>query len=429
MVAHRDKWIANGLATGPTNKERFETAVRKCYAAAKLAPPKVVVWVPSPMVLCFAAPTAAYLIARHRGELPDSAVRSAVDSAVDSAVGSAVGSAVRSAVRSAVDSAVRSAVDSEAGQSDDARGALRTIRQLYYNFIGGNQWPGWQSYVTFLLQECNLTLGDDLDDAASAYAATAEGYGWWWPHKDFVMVSELPLHIDRDARGRLHSGCTRLGPRRVRRCEEIVTIGSLFSGIGGLELGLERAGLGPVVWQCEIDPLCIRVLEKHWPEAERIGDAVLYPRRWPQVDTLCGGFPCQSVSSAGPKEGMHVGFRKSSLWRAFGYVLDVIHPRNVVVENVASGARLWLDHVVGDLLGRGYRARAFEIDTRELGLPCSRPRIFVVAHPDEDCEPARALDGEVAVLPQAAGDLRGWRHAPPERLRVDAGLSDGLDRV
>lgn len=74
-----------------------------------------------------------------------------------------------------------------------------------------------------------------------------------------------------------------------------MTIGSLFSGIGGLELGLERAGLGPVLWQVEKDPYCRRVLAKHWPNVERFDDVTtVRTAALCHVDIICGGFPCQA---------------------------------------------------------------------------------------------------------------------------------------
>jgi DNA (cytosine-5)-methyltransferase 1 len=78
-------------------------------------------------------------------------------------------------------------------------------------------------------------------------------------------------------------------------------IGSLFAGVGGLEKGLEDAGVGHVVWQCEIDPFCRAVLARHWPEAKRYDDVRQIGRRsrarkevpeeLPAVDLICGGFP------------------------------------------------------------------------------------------------------------------------------------------
>lgn len=116
-----------------------------------------------------------------------------------------------------------------------------------------------------------------------------------------------------------------------------MTIGSLFAGIGGLELGLERAGLGPVVWQVEIDPYCRSVLARHWPNAvrypdvQRVGSANLSP-----VDIICGGFPCQDVSGAGKGAGLAVGTR-SGLWYEYRRIVAELAPRVVVAENVASG--------------------------------------------------------------------------------------------
>jgi DNA (cytosine-5)-methyltransferase 1 len=157
----------------------------------------------------------------------------------------------------------------------------------------------------------------------------------------------------------------------------MMTIGSLFSGIGGLELGLERAGLGPVLWQCEIDPFCRAVLAKHWPDVERFED-VTQPRSYPHVDLICGGFPCQDVSSGGKRRG--IGGSRSGLWWYFARVVAQVRPRYVVVENVSSGARRWLHHVREGLHVLGYRTSALGVAARDVGAPHRRARVFVVAY-------------------------------------------------
>jgi hypothetical protein len=80
------------------------------------------------------------------------------------------------------------------------------------------------------------------------------------------------------------------------------TVGSLFSGIGGMDLGLERAGM-TVIWQSEIDPYACRVLAKHWPNVPNLGDVTTID--WSTVerpDLVCGGYPCQPFSLAGTEE-------------------------------------------------------------------------------------------------------------------------------
>ena len=155
-----------------------------------------------------------------------------------------------------------------------------------------------------------------------------------------------------------------------------LTIGSLFAGIGGLELGLEWAGLGPVLWQVEIDPFCRAVLARHWPNVTRYND-VTRPRNYPNVDVVCGGFPCQDVSVAGAGRG--IGGARSSLWWHFADVVRQVRPRFVVVENVASGAKRWLPHVRHQLHVLGYGTRAVALSAFDVGAPHLRRRIFVVA--------------------------------------------------
>jgi DNA-cytosine methyltransferase len=159
-------------------------------------------------------------------------------------------------------------------------------------------------------------------------------------------------------------------------------IGSLFSGIGGLELGLEWVGLGPVVFQVEKDAFCRQVLAKHWPDANRsvidvkcAGSATL-----PPVPIICGGFPCQDVSGAG--KGAGLDGTRSGLWWEYRRIVDELRPAVVVIENVASGAKRWLCPVRRSLHELGYRTRALGVSAADVGAPHLRKRIFVVAYAD-----------------------------------------------
>lgn len=147
-----------------------------------------------------------------------------------------------------------------------------------------------------------------------------------------------------------------------------ITIGSLFSGIGGFELGLGWAGFGPVVWQVEIDAFCREILAKHWPSATRY----LAP-----VDLICGGFPCQDVSGAG--RGAGLAGSRSGLWYEMRRVVDEMRPRLVAVENVASGQSRWVCEVRSDLRALGYRTLALGIGANDVGAPHRRARVFVIA--------------------------------------------------
>ena len=176
----------------------------------------------------------------------------------------------------------------------------------------------------------------------------------------------------------------------------MITIGSLFSGIGGLELGLEWAGLGPVLWQVECNPTARAVLAQHWPETTRhddvhaVGRATLAP-----VGLICGGFPCQDVSAAGLRVGLQGA--RSGLWFEYSRIVSELRPRWVVVENVTSGAHLWVDAVRAGLERLGYATLPVPLAAADVGASHLRERIFIVAtDTHRDGKPARTKHAKVA---------------------------------
>lgn len=206
-------------------------------------------------------------------------------------------------------------------------------------------------------------------------------------------------------------------------------IGSLFSGIGGLELGLERAGLGYVAWQCEKDDYRRSVLERHWPTVYRYDDVESIPRFPPPVDILCGGFPCQDLSGAhtnGKRRGLEGP--KSGLWSQFRELAEGIEPDWVIVENVYP-AHDWLPFVRRDLHEIGYSSVPFLLRAEDVGAPHERPRVFLVAHADSQGKPLRAVDAEVAGVRALSECRRDWGSTPPGGFRVDDGVPAGLDRL
>ena len=155
-------------------------------------------------------------------------------------------------------------------------------------------------------------------------------------------------------------------------------VGSLFSGIGGLELGLERAGM-TVSWQVECDPYASKVLAKHWPNVPRFIDVrEVGKHNLSHVNIICGGFPCQDISVAGRREG--ITGKRSGLWKEFARIIDEIRPAFVLIENVPALRSRGLSVVLGDLAALGYDAEWDCLSASSLGAPHVRDRIFVVAN-------------------------------------------------
>jgi len=155
--------------------------------------------------------------------------------------------------------------------------------------------------------------------------------------------------------------------------------GSLFSGIGGFDLGLERAGF-TISWQVEIDPYCQRVLAKHWPNVTRYGDITAMDWTTVQpVDLLCGGFPCQDLSFAGKRAG--IDGARSGLWSEYVRAIRHLRPRYVLVENVPGLlTNQYLGRVLGDLAQSGYDAEWDCIPASAVGAPHRRDRVWIVAY-------------------------------------------------
>lgn len=155
---------------------------------------------------------------------------------------------------------------------------------------------------------------------------------------------------------------------------------SLFTGLGGMDLGLEWAGMR-CVGQCEIDPYATRVLEKHWPRVRRHGDIHTFPPEpigeW-SCGILVGGPPCQPVSVAGKRLGEA---DERWLWDEYRRVISILRPAYVVIENVPGLIVRGLASILRDLAALGYDAEWDCIPANVFGLPHIRERVFIVAYP------------------------------------------------
>ncbi|GAA1485689.1 DNA cytosine methyltransferase [Brachybacterium fresconis] len=226
-------------------------------------------------------------------------------------------------------------------------------------------------------------------------------------------------------------------------------IGSLFSGYGGLDLAVEHATGGETVWFSELNENVARVFSHHWPDAPNLGDiSTIDWGQVPPVDVLCGGFPCQDISTVGKQAGLAPGTR-SGLWSFMAAAIEALQPRLVVIENVrgllstravrpemqgatpdernpdpataaiataADGATATLRNlepdrwglgdgparplralgaVLGDLADLRLHARWVGLPASRVGAPHHRFRVFIFAH-RQDSVPDAAGDGLLA---------------------------------
>ena len=164
----------------------------------------------------------------------------------------------------------------------------------------------------------------------------------------------------------------------------MITFGSLFAGIGGLDLGFERAGMS-CSWQVEIDGYATRILAKHWPNVRRWDDVKTFPpgdgEPW-RVDVIAGGFPCQDISVAG--KGAGLAGERSGLFFEIIRLARLLEPRAIVLENVAALLARGMGAVLGELAQIGFNAEWHCIPAAAVGAPHIRDRVFVVAYSQRD---------------------------------------------
>jgi len=161
----------------------------------------------------------------------------------------------------------------------------------------------------------------------------------------------------------------------------MITIGSLFSGIGAFELGLMR-GIpnSHVIWNCEQDEFCRGILKKHWPNTTQYTDiTTINTKDITAPDIICAGYPCQDLSIAGKQKGIHEGKKSSLYWYAWRIFRD-LRPKIIVLENVANHLRLGGAEVLGSLAQIGYDAEWTTLSAQQFGAPHKRERLFIVAY-------------------------------------------------
>ena len=237
----------------------------------------------------------------------------------------------------------------------------------------------------------------------------------------------------------------------------MTTIGSLFSGYGGLDLAVHMAIPDTrTVWVSDVEPGPNKILAERFPGIPNLGDITTID--WDQVepvDILVGGSPCQDLSTAGQRAGMKPGTR-SGLWESMTHAIEQLQPRLVVWENVrgALSAEAYSDsnmgffeglvderaaaqrptkekgqplralgRVLGDLSNLGYDAQWATVRASDVGAPHQRERVFVVAYPSgerlERYWPQRTQEEHAvigsgpALLPQAAQATQSWGDYTP----------------
>jgi len=207
-----------------------------------------------------------------------------------------------------------------------------------------------------------------------------------------------------------------------------------FSGIGGFSYSAEKlVGGFKTVAFVECEPFCQKVLKKHWPHVEQFHDIRTYNPEPYSADVICGGFPCQSISNAGKREGI-TETSESGLWYELYRVICLLQPRYVVLENVSAILSRGLGIVLGNLAEAGYNSEYVCIPASALGACHKRDRFWLVAYPSrEGLQRPKLKEMERTIWPKSPARRLNpnWRQykSEPVLVRGGDGLSNWIHRT
>lgn len=166
-------------------------------------------------------------------------------------------------------------------------------------------------------------------------------------------------------------------------------VASFFAGIGGFDLGFQRAGM-QIVFHCELDEHCQKILKRHWPGVPLHGDiTTLKTAAIPPAELWCAGWPCQDLSHANATERKGLSGERSGLFYDFLNLVKKVRPAWLVLENVpgllSAQKGIALEAVADALEETGYLGGWISCNTLDAGLPHNRDRIFFVASYRSGC--------------------------------------------
>jgi len=159
-------------------------------------------------------------------------------------------------------------------------------------------------------------------------------------------------------------------------------INSFFAGIGGFDVAFEKQGFTTALL-CEINPFCNQILNRHWPNVQKVGDInTITESEIPDSEVWCGGFPCQDISVArGASERLGLKGKRSGLFYRFAELIELKMPEAVIIENVAglftSNKGRDFGVILQTLSSLGYAVAWRLLNSRYFGVPQSRTRVYL----------------------------------------------------